>query len=205
MTDTISPVPEPKHANQKNQAARSTPPNGICTGPVTQAFMARMKPRCQDSEIIPPAALFFHIFMLNSVLERAANRVAEQHGLTMPQWMALGCVANGEAAGVTHSELGHRLMLSKAPITGVVDRLERGGYVQRTTDGKDRRVSNIVITPKGQETWLVVRSELRALATERCSSLSDEELQTMLTLLGRLLESAAEADPILSGLSSAQE
>lgn len=186
--------------NGKDKGVRQGLQKGLCG---ISPFMKRMNPRCQDSEIIPPAALFFHIFMLNSVLERAANRVTEQYGLTMPQWMALGCVANGGDEGVMHSQLGHRLMLSKAPITGLVDRLERGDYVRRVMDDKDRRVSRIVITPKGEETWRAVRGELRAHATERCACLSGEELQTMLGLLGRLLESAADADPILANFANA--
>lgn len=188
-------------ATDKSPQVRQEYQKGRCG---VSSFMARMKPRCQDSEIIPPAALFFHIFMLNSVLERAANRVAEQYGLTMPQWMALGCVANGGPEGVMHSQLGHRLMLSKAPITGLVDRLERGEYVRRVLDDKDRRVSRIVITPKGEETWREVRGKLRAHATERCECLSEAEVQTMLSLLGRLLESAADADPILANFDSAE-
>src|SRR5205085_12192673 len=92
-------------------------------------------------EMIPQAALFCHIFMLNSVLERAGNRVAEGGGLTLPQWMALGCIGHCGDEGIAHSLLGSRLMLSKAPITGVVDRLERAGHVLRAPDAADRRVS----------------------------------------------------------------
>ena len=124
---------------------------------VAEDFMKRMGPECGTCEDRPvTAALFCHIYLLNRVLERMGNRCAEQHQLTMPQWLALGSIAHGGAEGVTHSALGTSLMLSKAPITGVVDRLEREGLVKRATDERDRRISRVVITPQGEERWHAV-------------------------------------------------
>jgi DNA-binding MarR family transcriptional regulator len=166
---------------------------------VAQTFMKRMSPCAEQPEQITPAAsLMCHVCLLNSVVERAANRSLEQQELTLPQWMALGCIGNAGGAGITHSELGKRLMLSKAPITGVVDRLERGGYVQRKADQKDRRISRVVITAKGEETWQNVRQALREGTSDFYACLTVQEQETLLSLLARVLDSAAKADPILA-------
>jgi len=153
----------------------------------------------QDGLPVEPAILC-HIFVLNSVLERTGNRVAEAHGLTLPQWMALGCIGRAAGAGLTHSELGQRLMLSKAPITGVVDRLERAGFVTRTTSASDRRVSRIQSTEAGLNVWRAVRDGLRAQAMQHCECLGDEGKAQMLSLLARLLEQVAASDPMLDTL-----
>jgi MarR family 2-MHQ and catechol resistance regulon transcriptional repressor len=150
----------------------------------------------QDKKL-PASAIFCHIAMLDSVLKRAANRCAERYEMTMPQWLALGFIGHTGQEGITHSQLGQRLMLSKAPITGLVDRLERDGYVFRAVDKKDRRISRITITPKGEETWIHVREGLRECTSSHCASLSSEEQQTLLSLLARLLDGAAHADPLL--------
>ena len=146
----------------------------------------------------PQSALLAHVCLLNSVLERAGDREAAQHGLTMAQWFALGCVGHAGDAGVMHSELGQRLMLSKAPITGVVDRLERGGFVVREADAHDRRVSRVKITPKGTEMWETVRLSLREFASQICEGLDDEDILAVQRVLGRLLENAARTDPTLA-------
>ncbi len=125
-----------------------------------------------------------------------------QHGLTMTQWFALGCVGHAEEVGVTHSELGQRLMLSKAPITGVVDRLEKGGFVVREADKYDRRVSRVKITPKGGEAWLTVRGALREVAENTCQGFDETQLREAETMLARLLENAASTDPTLCGEKS---
>ena len=150
-------------------------------------------------QMTPASALLAHICLLNSVLERAGDRRAASHGLTMTQWFALGCVGHAEDHGVTHSELGQRLMLSKAPITGVVDRLERGGYVVREADAHDRRVSRVKITVKGEEVWEAVRIELRILSGEICEGVADADLVEIQGFLERLLENAARMDPTLAG------
>jgi MarR family 2-MHQ and catechol resistance regulon transcriptional repressor len=143
--------------------------------------------------------------VLNSVLERTGNRVTEAHNLTMPQWMALGCIRHAQEEGVTHSELGQRLMLSKAPITGVVDRLERAGFVTRTTSVSDRRVSCIRITEAGTLVWSQVRDTMRAQAMENCECLGEDGKETILELLSRLLEQVAASDPMLESVRVAKE
>lgn len=173
---------------------------------VAESFMGRMGPQidsCQDRPIT--AAMFCHIYLLNSVLERMGNRCAEQYHLTMPQWMALGCIARGGASGVTHSALGASLMLSKAPITGVVDRLERDGLVKREPDAHDRRVSRIAITPQGETRWHEVRGALHECSLEICGCLSENQQRETLDSLSKLLERAAHSDPILASLKPALE
>lgn len=163
-------------------------------------FMRRMAPpgARDDIEDLPIApAIVFHIFLLSCVLERTANRECEHHGLTLPQFRALCCITNAGKEGITHSDLCNRLLMSKAPLTGIIDRLEREGFVQRKPDDKDRRVSRIAITPKGEEGWQRVRADLRQHAFRHCSNLTEEEQQTLVDLLARLLENVAKADPML--------
>lgn len=162
------------------------------------AQMKKMSPFDDDREIELPSALLCHVMLLNSVLERQGNRVAEEHGLTLSQWMALGCIGHGGAEGVRHSELGQRLMLSKAPITGVIDRLERAGYVKRGLDPKDRRAARVVITPEGCAMWETVRADLEPSSHQICGCFSEEEQHLALSLLSRLLASTASVDPIVN-------
>lgn len=161
--------------------------------------MKRMAPPSAQSEEIPTeAALMCHVMLLNSVLERSVNRFAEQCGLTFPQWMALGFIGHRGQEGIRHAELGNCLMLSKAPVTGVVDRLEREGYVQRVAEANDRRASRIVMQPKGEAVWWQVKDQLRGNSQNLCSFLSGEEQELLLSMLSRLLNAAAAADPILN-------
>lgn len=52
---------------------------------------------------------------------------------------------------VTMRALAQRLQYDPSNLTGVVDRLEAAGAVERRSDPQDRRVRGIVLTPRGAE------------------------------------------------------
>lgn len=172
--------------------------------PRLRKFMEGMGPCSEngdEQEVALAGAMMCQIMMLNSVIERTGNRLVEEHGLTLPQWLALGAISHAGDQGMPHSQIGQKLMLSKAPITGIVDRLERAGLVVRHADTKDRRVSRAVATPKGIETWWGVKKTLRS-HTEGIigEALSEAEQESLLQLMGRLLDVYAQFDPILNDL-----
>ena len=174
------------------------PPAGTDQFTSVREFMQRTMPlEAQEAEPPLSASLMCHIFLLSCIMERSANREAERHHLTIPQWMALGCIGNEGKIGITHSDLCHRLMLSKAPVTGIVDRLVRDGYALRAADAKDRRVSRIVIKPKGETAWKRVRDAMRVHADALCANFTQEEQMTLNSLLTRLMENVARTDPLL--------
>ena len=176
--------------------------------PQVHDYMKRMAPLgCpeHEDEILPLSAIMCSIMILNSVMERTGNRVLEEHGLTMPQWLALGCISHSGEEGIPHTQLGQRLMLSKAPITGIVDRLERAGLVERKTDVKDRRISRAIATSTGGETWWRVKNALRGATESICGeSLTPTEQQQLLNLLGRIMNDFAAHDPMMPEFSKPQ-
>jgi len=140
--------------------------------------------------------LICHLNLLQSVITRRANSAADLEGLTFQQWLALGAVAHKGDEGIRHSELGEALRLSKAPVTGMVDRLERAHWVVRKPDEEDRRASRIVVTKEGIEAWLRTQHSIRASSSELFASLGEDEKYQLLSMLGSLLGKATEDDDI---------
>lgn len=79
---------------------------------------------------------------------RRARALLAPHGVTPAQYAALKALA--EQRGMSGAALGQRLVLDSASITGIVDRLEALGLVERRADGGDRRVQMLLVTRKGQ-------------------------------------------------------
>lgn len=75
----------------------------------------------------------------------------EELQLTPPQVHALLWL--GQDGQLTMGELARRLGVTEKTVTGVVDRLERAGHVQRERITLDRRVVRCRLTPTGQETY----------------------------------------------------
>jgi DNA-binding MarR family transcriptional regulator len=78
---------------------------------------------------------------LSRVLERGAG------DLSLAQYRILAVVADG---GERASWLAERLAVAKPTITAVVDGLVERGYLCRTADDGDRRVTRITLTQTGR-------------------------------------------------------
>jgi len=84
-------------------------------------------------------------------------------------------------------------MLSHPTITGVVDKLEERGLVERIRNLNDRREVLIAITPKGKEI-LAKGEEIHKRFVERSISVLHEgEMETLSVLLKRLADAT---DPV---------
>ena len=91
------------------------------------------------------------------------------------------------------SELGERLIVTRATVTGLLDSLERRGFVQRTANPTDRRSLVVEITPTGLEVLQEVRTIIHRNETAWMRVLSEEELHTYIGLLHRIQDSVAAA------------
>ena len=96
---------------------------------------------------------------------------------------------------MTQRELTERLGIQPGSASELVGKLERAGLVERTPSEQDRRTADVRLTEAGR-----ARREQRAAAEERQRSglfaaLSDEEKQTLLSLLERLYADWSERAP----------
>jgi DNA-binding MarR family transcriptional regulator len=66
--------------------------------------------------------------------------------LTPIQTLVLDAISEGD--GPSASEIGKRLLLDNATISGVLDRLADGGWIVKQTDERDRRALRIFPSPK---------------------------------------------------------
>ena len=92
--------------------------------------------------------------------------------------------------GTLHvAEIGHKLQISKAQMTYLIDKLVELDYVERQMDAADRRTLNIALTDKGRclleehETCLI--NAVQGIM----SSLTEEELETLSASLRNLKNS----------------
>lgn len=85
------------------------------------------------------------------ILQRCfIQQLSEQlvHGqVSFPQYFLLAHIASHE--GLSMSDIAERMSHSTAAATGLVDRLENLGYVQREPSANDRRKVLVKITDKG--------------------------------------------------------
>jgi DNA-binding MarR family transcriptional regulator len=87
--------------------------------------------------------------------------------------------------------IARRLMVTPAVVTGIVDRLEKRGYVQRQADDKDRRVVRLALTEAGRTESVSVEEQLVDLIAKRLSAQPTDQLAELargLALLDRVFQ-----------------
>ena len=81
-------------------------------------------------------------------LQDYSQTVSNHFGITGPQLWALKTIHQTGSLAV--GELSEGMYLHPSTVSGVVDRLEKKGYVIRDRTEKDRRVVKVRLTPKGK-------------------------------------------------------
>lgn len=88
------------------------------------------------------------IVYLYTESRRVTKDVAGRFGLTGPQLAVLKMLEPVER--ISLSELSWKIRARNSTVTGIIDRMEREGLVERRRSEADRRVVNIVLTRKGR-------------------------------------------------------
>ncbi|MEV2220977.1 MarR family transcriptional regulator [Nocardia vinacea] len=85
------------------------------------------------------------------VAQRDIEAVFIAHGLQRGEFDVLAALRrSGEPFELNPSVLADTLMLSRAGMTGRLDRLEAAGLVRRIADAEDRRAIRVVLTEAGR-------------------------------------------------------
>lgn len=125
-----------------------------------------------------------------SELSRVNHAVGGRVGLALGDLEALDLVMRH--GPLTPSALASRSDLSPATVTGLVDRLEDGGWVRRVRDPDDRR--RVQIEPI-RENAPTVASQYRSMQgrlAEICSAYSDEQLELIIDFVCQLGDAGHE-------------
>src|SRR5215813_12196601 len=115
----------------------------------------------------------------------------------------------GRYGPISPSALAKRAGMHPATTTGVLDRLERGGWIERGRDPSDRRgVVVQVARGRGAEILrlFLVDSGMNAAIEEICAGYDDEELQLIIGFMRRTADAGrAAAEKLAARLKRARQ
>ena len=97
-------------------------------------------------------------------------------------------VLSGSPGGMRPSVLAEELRIAPRSATEVADALVARGWVQRAADPTDRRATIIELTREGAEKAESTHEVYRQLVSELFETLSDEDQDELLRLMGLLRE-----------------
>ena len=91
----------------------------------------------------------------------------------------------------TPAELADAAGVTRATMTGLIDTLERDGFVKREPDPDDRRMMSVNLTVKGERFLHEFLPGHFEAITSLMSPLSEAERKTLVRLLGKVQQQAA--------------
>lgn len=161
-------------------------------------YLSRMKPA--DKEILSDLRRIIRSVNLE------AKRVEREFGVSIPQYLCLQHLEEQPDFVASMKEIKDALQLNASTATGIVQRLERGGYVAKLPKREDRRKSLVTLTERGAE---VVRSNPQILherLLERLQQLGETEYsqlrQAFRTIIEFLEIERMDAAPIVTSEAS---
>ncbi len=108
-----------------------------------------------------------------------------KHDLTEAQFNVLIALRYRDRE-LTQSDLGKRLVVTRASITSVLDKLEAKGLVTRRNVAGNRRIHIVTLTPKGEEVLDRVEPLYIEAIHEVLKDLDEEQCRMMIALLERV-------------------
>jgi DNA-binding MarR family transcriptional regulator len=113
------------------------------------------------------------------------NRVGAEHDLSLTQLRVLAILRDRR---VKMSELADYLGLDKSTISGLVDRAEKRGLLQRIPNPIDGRGVDVTLSTEGMELADRGASQIARSLSPMTSTLTRAEAHRLTTLLERMLE-----------------
>ncbi len=88
-----------------------------------------------------------------------------------------------QKSGQSMSDVSKLLSIDNSTLTGLVDRLERAGFVRRNSNPGDRRALNIDITDSGIRELEKAKTVIRRINEEIKSGFSEQEMESFKRVL----------------------
>jgi len=144
--------------------------------------------------------VWFRLIRLEARMQAAVSERLREIGVSIPQCDVLTTLTEKE--GVSQQELAKRLYVTKGNISGLIDRLEEAGLVERRSTAADRRQHAICLTEAGRavaEKAIQVQRRWIASTLGRMTEGDLEALETQLVALRDIVREAQTPEPAAKG------
>ena len=132
-----------------------------------------------------------NIYYTVSCLKKRAAEFFRPFELTDVQFnlMMLLRYQSENDGGLTQAQLSEMMLVNRANITSLIDRMEKGGFVVRTESPDDRRSNIIKLTTKSQKYLAKIEPLYAAEVKKIMSCLSQQDQKKLVKIMGDLRES----------------
>lgn len=124
--------------------------------------------------------------ILNCMMDDHRNKDMEYFGLTGRQFDVIQYLCARRDTLVKQVMIEKDFSLSNPTVSGILDRLEKNGFIQRKASEEDRRCNYIVLTQKAMEAQEQARKKGKSMEQHLFSGITEQEQELFLDILQRL-------------------
>jgi DNA-binding MarR family transcriptional regulator len=136
----------------------------------------------------PAHEALLSIYYSAARIRKKAGEFFRTYGLTDVQYNVLSLLKHqsGENGGLTQVELSRMMLVNRANITTLIDRMQKAGLVARRPVPDDRRYNVIALTPHGLDMYHKVTGTYRKKVNEIMGVLQQPELEALKDILEKV-------------------
>jgi DNA-binding MarR family transcriptional regulator len=159
-------------------------------------------------ELDPSACeVYLHLLRSGDEAFRSCGEPLEAHGISAGRFTVLMLLLRKRddvCGGVlTPAELADKAGVTRATMTGLIDTLERDGFVRREPNPNDRRMTPVTLTPAGEALLQSVVPAYFQRMGSLVAHLSESERRMLVTLLSKLVRGNQTEDPSVTSADGA--
>jgi DNA-binding MarR family transcriptional regulator len=112
------------------------------------------------------------------------RRLRESFDTTLPRFDLMAQLERAPN-GMTLGELSQRMMVSNGNVTGLVERLQAQGLVERRPAPNDRRAQLVSLTAEGRKTFRTMARTHEDWVADMFAAMTPDDTETLMQILGR--------------------
>ena len=144
----------------------------------------------------PAHEALLSIYYTASIMKKRADDFFGKFGLTDVQFNMMNLLyyesgkahstSSGQEGGLSQSQISDMMLVNRANITSLVDRMEKAELVSRTAHANDRRYNIIKLTSKGKNLYTKVEPHYLKQVKEAMAPLDAAELKRLAGMLEKV-------------------
>jgi len=153
----------------------------------------------QELGLRKPIQVLSHRSLLNiyytaSCLKKRADEFFRPFGLTDVQFNALMLLEHQSASdgGLNQAQLSDMMLVNRANVTSLIDRMEKAGLVVRTSAAADRRYNIVKLTGRGKKVLAQVEPLYAKEVKKIMAPLKEAERKKLVAMLEKIRSKLAQ-------------
>lgn len=141
-----------------------------------------------NNEIENDFDILKEIFTLLKLTSKYYDKVCKEYNITQVQFEVLYLLYVGKDNSFKMSSLGDKLEIARSGVTILIDKMALAGLVIRRPDIDDRRITNVMLTEKGNKIMNEIFPGDRFFKVSKLDFIQQDERELLCKLIIRIKE-----------------